>query len=251
MLAERLNILNLSVDEIDMHGALEQVSAYVETANRPHAILAVNPEKNYQILKKDPLLYDIFKTADILIPDGIGIVWAAKVLHGRRLSRVPGVELMENICRLSAKKGYKIFVYGGKEDVNKEAVEVLTKRYQGLRIVGRSNGYVKEDAMEALTEKINGSGADILFLALGSPKQEKWFAAHKHALENIRVCQGIGGALDTIAGHVKRAPAIWQRCSAEWLYRLIFEPRRIKRQKVLPVFAAHVLMAWLKRLRGS
>jgi N-acetylglucosaminyldiphosphoundecaprenol N-acetyl-beta-D-mannosaminyltransferase len=121
------------------------------------------------------------------------------------------------------------------------ATEILRRRYPGLEIAGRSNGYVKEEHMPDLIDQINKSKAEILFLALGSPKQEIWFARNRHSLENVKICQGIGGSLDTIAGNVKRAPAIWRKCSAEWLYRLIKEPKRIKRQRVLPLFVLMVL----------
>jgi N-acetylglucosaminyldiphosphoundecaprenol N-acetyl-beta-D-mannosaminyltransferase len=97
--------------------------------------------------------------------------------------------------------------------------------------------------MPALVDRINESKADILFLALGSPRQEKWFAKHKDSLTYVRVCQGIGGTLDTIGGTVKRAPAAWCNLGLEWLYRLLSEPSRIKRQKVLPIFALKVILA--------
>ena len=103
--------------------------------------------------------------------------------------------------------------------------------------------------MPELIRRINGSAADILFLALGSPRQEKWFAAHAPELSHVKVCQGIGGTLDTIAGTVTRAPVFWQKLSAEWLYRLITDPKRISRQKVLPIFAFNVLMAMAKSNR--
>ena len=242
----RLKILSVWVDMVDMQQALARVSDFVEKVVRPHSIFAVNPEKNFSV-PKDTVLYDTFKTADLLLPDGIGMVWAAKVLYGVKLSRVPGVELMDNICRLSERKGYRIFIYGAREDVNKMAVDVLRKRYPELEIAGRSNGYVKEDEMGDLVKRINASGAEILFLATGSPKQEIWFARHKDFLKNVRVCQGIGGTLDTIAGNVKRAPEIWQKYYAEWLYRLLAEPKRIKRQKVLPIFATAIIMSKLKQ----
>jgi N-acetylglucosaminyldiphosphoundecaprenol N-acetyl-beta-D-mannosaminyltransferase len=104
--------------------------------------------------------------------------------------------------------------------------------------------------MPRLIEQINESKADILFVALGSPKQEKWFVTHKDALEHVKVIQGIGGTLDTIGGTVKRAPAIWRKLWAEWLYRLISEPRRIKRQSVLPVFAMMVFQAKVGNVMG-
>lgn len=242
---KRLKILDIWVDPVNRRDAVKKVEEFLKWGKRPYSIFAANPEKNFTV-PKDPLLYNVFKNADLLIPDGIGIVMAARILYGAKLSRVPGVELMENICELAAKKGKKVFIYGAGEEVNKSAVEKLVIRYPGLDISGRSNGYVDEKEMGDLVNRINESQAEILFLALGSPKQEKWFETYKNFLTNIKICQGIGGTLDTIAGNVKRAPESWRQCSAEWLYRLISEPKRIKRQKMLPVFAALVLIHKLK-----
>jgi N-acetylglucosaminyldiphosphoundecaprenol N-acetyl-beta-D-mannosaminyltransferase len=237
----RLKILNLWVDPVTMGQALDRVVAFVEKGGRPHAIFAVNPEKNYSV-PKDPMLLESFRSADLLIPDGIGVVMAARFLHRAKLSRVPGVELMGQICRLAAEKGYGVFLFGANEEVSRKAAEVLQGRYPGLRVVGRANGYLGDDEMPGLVERINASEAQILFLALGSPRQEQWYATHRDALKTVRVCQGIGGTLDTIAGNVKRAPEIWCRWNLEWLYRLLDDPRRWKRQRVLPVFASKVLM---------
>jgi N-acetylglucosaminyldiphosphoundecaprenol N-acetyl-beta-D-mannosaminyltransferase len=244
---KRLSILNIWVDPVDMEQALACVERFIDEGGSPHAVFAVNPEKNFSV-PKNPALYKIFRNADLLIPDGIGVVLAARLLYGARLKRVPGVELMHNICRLSAKKGYKVFVYGAKEKVSSEACDRLRVLYPGLRIVGRANGYVEEKDMAALVNQINGSEADILFLALGSPRQENWYARHRDALKTVKVCQGIGGTLDTIVGTVKRAPALWCRLNAEWLYRLLAEPKRAGRQKVLPLFAAMVMREKLKHL---
>ncbi|MDY6839547.1 MAG: WecB/TagA/CpsF family glycosyltransferase [Thermodesulfobacteriota bacterium] len=245
-MTDRLKILDFWADPLTRAECLEKVSGYLEEDGGVHTIFAVNPEKNFAA-RKDGALQHTLESADLLIPDGIGVVLAARILYGARLSRVPGVEFMEAICALAAKGGYKVFFYGAREEVNKQAVEILRGRYPGLNIVGRSNGYVKEEEMASLVKKINASGAEVLFLALGSPKQENWISAYKDALKTVRVCQGIGGTLDTIAGRVKRAPKIWCRLSAEWLYRLLSEPRRIKRQKVLPIFAVMVVLAKLRQ----
>ena len=242
---DRLNILNIWVDPVNKEEAIGRVKSFLKSGNRPHSIFASNPEKNFAV-PKDPLLYDTFKKADLILPDGIGMVLAARILYGARLTRVPGSEFIFGICELAAQKGYKIFIYGAKEEVNRAATETLKRRYAGLEISGRSNGYVKDEEMPDLINRINKSEAEILFLALGSPKQEKWFAAYKHALKNVKICQGIGGTLDTIAGNVKRAPELWCRYSLEWLYRLISEPKRIKRQKVLPIFVVMILIAKMK-----
>ncbi|TWJ19063.1 WecB/TagA/CpsF family glycosyltransferase [Geobacter argillaceus] len=235
----RLNILNVWVDPVDMAGALERIERFVEEGDRPHSVFAVNPEKNFSV-PRDPRLHQTFKQADLLIPDGIGVVMAARILHRARLSRVPGVELMDRICRLSAGKGYRVFIYGAKEEVSSKAAAILQQRYPSLKIVGRANGFVTPDEIPSLIERINASGAQILFLALGSPRQENWFVENAARLSTVRVCQGIGGTLDTIAGTVKRAPERWCRLNLEWLYRLISEPKRIGRQKVLPIFAYRV-----------
>jgi N-acetylglucosaminyldiphosphoundecaprenol N-acetyl-beta-D-mannosaminyltransferase len=134
--------------------------------------------------------------------------------------------------------------------VSNSPVDIIQKRFPILRIAGRANGYVSDTHIQALVGHIKESKADILFLALGSPKQEKWFANYKDRLTHVRVVQGIGGTLDTIGGTVKRAPEFWCRHNMEWLYRLISEPKRIARQRVLPLFAWLVLIEWLKKKLG-
>ena len=246
----RLRILDLHVDQVDMERAVAQVEEMLHGADRPHSIFAVNPEKNFSI-PKDSIVRDVFESADLLIPDGISIVLSARLLHGAKFSRVPGVDLMHRICEMAARLKLGVFMYGAREEVNRKASEQLKTLYPGLDIVGRSHGYVKEESMGDLIDRINLSGAEILFLALGSPKQERWYAAHCKELYNIKICQGIGGTLDTIAGNVARAPRIWQRFYVEWLYRLLQDPKRIKRQKVLPLFALRVLARKLHTVIGG
>ena len=246
MASNRLKILNIWVDAVTRQQALQLVQDFIEHGDRPHVVFASNPEKNFSV-PRDPALYDTFKNADLLLPDGIGMVKAAKIIYGIEINRIPGVEFMGEICRLCAENGYKVFVYGAKEEVNREAVEVLKTRYPGINIVGRANGYLKEEEMPALVNRINESGAQVLFLALGSPKQEQWYVRYRDELKTVRVCQGIGGSLDAVTGRVKRAPEFWCRIGLEWFYRLISEPKRIKRQKVLPLFAFQVLLAAITR----
>jgi len=244
-LNKRLKILDIWIDPVTRDEAISRVRKFLRKGERLHAVFAANPEKNFSV-PKDPTLYETFKNADLLLPDGIGMIMAARILYGFSLERVPGSEFVYDICDLAAKEGYSIFVYGAREEVNKSAVEILKKCYPELRVAGRANGYTGDWEMVDLISSINSSKAEILFLALGSPRQEKWFATHKNHLNHVRVCQTIGGTLDTISGNVKRAPLIWQKFSAEWLYRLIKEPKRIKRQRVLPIFAAMVLISKFK-----
>lgn len=247
---KRLPVVNLWVDPVNMEEAIDRVRHFVEYGNRPHCIFAVNPEKNFSV-PANPLLYETFKNADLLIPDGIGVVVAARILHNATLSRVPGVELMERICGLAAERRFRVFLYGAKEEINRKAVDILMERYPGIRIVGRANGYIKDEEMLALVQRINDSRAEILFLALGSPKQEKWYSDYKNHLNTVRVCQGIGGTLDAITGNVKRAPDLWCNVGLEWLYRLLSEPKRIRRQKVLPIFAWRVIATRIQLMGRS
>ncbi|MFO7972440.1 MAG: WecB/TagA/CpsF family glycosyltransferase [Desulfobacterales bacterium] len=202
--------------------------------------MAVNPEK-VMAARKMPFLEKMFEHAALLIPDGIGIVIGMRWIHGAKAERLAGADLMQRLCEESADKGHKIFIYGSRESVNKKAVKILEKRYSGINIVGRSNGYVSQAQMTGLVEKINQSGADILFVALGSPRQEEWIDRHLAKL-NVKVCQGIGGTLDTIAGEVKRAPVLFQKMNLEWFYRLVVDPKRIQRQYLLPVFMMKMIL---------
>ena len=248
--SKRLKILNIWVDELDMPKALNRVSEFVESGKKLYTVFASNPEKNYSV-PKNSFLYKMFRESDLLIPDGIGIVLAAKFLYDSKLERVPGCELMQNICAMSADRGYKIFIYGAKEDVNKAAVETLQKRHPSIKIVGRQNGYLLESEMDALIERINESEAEILFLALGSPKQELWISKYREQLKTVRVCQGIGGTLDVLAGTVKRAPQLFCNMGLEWLFRLMAEPSRIKRQMILPLFALDTFKLGITRSRDA
>lgn len=235
MKPERIEILGVPLDLVDMPGALAAADGLINGSANSSCVLAVNPEKVIALLQ-DKWLLSFFRKASLLIPDGIGAVWAARTLSGITVGRVPGADLMQNLCELAAEKSYKVFFYGAKEEVSVGAVEILNRRYPGLNVVGRRNGYVKPEEMDSLVEEINASGAQILFIALGSPRQEKWVAQFGDHLQ-VKLIQGVGGTLDTITGNVKRAPLIFQRLNLEWFYRLLKEPKRWRRQLVLPKFA--------------
>lgn len=235
----RYRILNTPVDLVDMSTALQFVQNAVRTRTSPGFILAVNPEKVF-VLRQDVFLQDFFEKAALLIPDGIGMVKALHILYGKRIARCPGADLMQNICREAPGNGYKIFIYGADEEVNRKACEILRERHPGLQIVGRANGFIKPEGMDGLVEKINDSRADILFIAMGSPRQEKWMSQYAGHLTSVKICQGIGGTLDTIVGTVKRAPVLWQKCGLEWFYRLLCQPSRFQRQLRCFKFAAEV-----------
>lgn len=244
----RVRVPGAPVDTVDMQGALEFIDAKVADRGPPGYVVAVNPEKTFAI-QRNRQLEEFVEDASLLIPDGIGVVLAARFLHGARIGRVPGADLMQEICRHSAQKGHRLFVYGASEEVNRDAAAVLHRRFPGILIVGRSNGYVPPEEMEEFIDRINDSGADILFVALGSPKQEEWMKRYGPMLK-VSLCLGIGGTLDTIVGKVKRAPKLFRRLGLEWLYRLLRQPSRVRRQAALPLFVWNVLREKTRLLRG-
>jgi N-acetylglucosaminyldiphosphoundecaprenol N-acetyl-beta-D-mannosaminyltransferase len=238
MKPKRIKILGVPVDCVNMAEAVTAVDAMV-AGDSPQAIIANNPEKVIKAQSDAGLLRQLENTG-LLIPDGIGIVLAARILGLARMERVPGSELMPAICKLAEDKGYRVFLFGANPEVNQKTREVLLQRYPGLQIVGNRDGYVADSDMLSVVQEINLSKAEILFIALGSPKQELWMEEYLPRLD-VRVCQGVGGTFDVIAGHVKRAPRIFRQLHLEWFYRLMANPRRMLRQTALPKFAFQVL----------
>jgi N-acetylglucosaminyldiphosphoundecaprenol N-acetyl-beta-D-mannosaminyltransferase len=245
MTLERTEVLGVPVDCVDMAQSLRTVEAMIKD-NHPRTVIAINPEKVIAA-QKDSKLMQRLHSAGLLIPDGIGVVIAARVLYRKTIERVPGAELMPAICDLAAKKGFRVFLFGASPEVNDKAVDVLQRRYPGIQVAGNQHGYLAEADMPALVDRINSSQADVLFIALGSPKQELWMDRYLGQL-NVKVCQGVGGTFDVLAGKVKRAPALFRRLNMEWLYRLLSNPRRLMRQKALPKFAYQVFRA---KIAGS
>jgi len=238
MKPRRIEILGVPVDCLTMDRTVELAGSLL-AGNVAHSIVAVNPEKVMRA-HYDPALRAQLQRADILIPDGIGVVFAARMLGLGRFERVPGSELMPRLCGLAARTGRRVFLFGAAPEVNERAAQVLRERYRGLTIAGTQHGFLKDDGMPELIDRINASQADILFVALGSPKQEDWIDRYLPRL-NVKICQGVGGTFDVIAGRVRRAPAAFRAMHLEWFYRLATNPRRLLRQTALPRFAFHIL----------
>jgi N-acetylglucosaminyldiphosphoundecaprenol N-acetyl-beta-D-mannosaminyltransferase len=244
MRPQRIEIFGVPVDCITMDEAVDFAESMV---NGQHscAILAVNPEKVVRAQQDKSLLAQL-RNAALVIPDGIGVVFAARLLGFSCTERVPGSELMPLLCQRAAFKGYRVFLFGASQDVILRTAQVLQQRFAGLKIVGAQHGYVKEDDMPAMISRINATQADVLFVALGSPKQEEWIARYLPELK-VKVCQGVGGTFDVIAGRVKRAPSLFRAIHLEWFYRLLSQPSRIFRQTALPMFAYQVLKSKFSR----
>lgn len=206
-------------------------------AKKKSLIVAINPEKLMKA-KDDPALKALLNRAEFQIPDGIGVIIASKIQKGNITSRVTGVDMMDRIVREAARTSKSIFLYGAKPGVAEAAAAKLIDTYPDLKVAGTQDGYEKDTSK--VIAKINAAQPDILFVAMGSPKQELWIEEHRDNLHPI-LYQGVGGSFDVLAGNIKRAPAAFQKAGAEWLYRLLLEPSRIKRQMNLPKFLFEII----------
>lgn len=195
-------------------------------------IVNINPEivaKNY----KNKELKTIFNSQNYQIPDGVGIIYSSKLKKGKIKHRITGIDLMNLICEKSCDIHIPIFLYGSKEGISEKAKIELEKQYSGINIVGTCSGYEDENIV---IEKINKSKANILFVGLGSPKQEQFIINNMDKLNNVKLFMPVGGSFDVISKTLKRAPTWIIKSNLEWLYRLFQEPKRFFRQLILVKF---------------
>jgi N-acetylglucosaminyldiphosphoundecaprenol N-acetyl-beta-D-mannosaminyltransferase len=205
--------------------------------NQKSFIVAIHPEKIMKA-QSDAKLMELLNKADFQIPDGVGIILASKLKGGKIRQRVTGIDLMMYLCEAFAKNNKSIFLYGGQPGVAEKACECLKILYPNINITGVLNGYEKDE--QIIRSTINRANPDIVFVALGSPVQEYWIVNNMDHL-SAQVFQGVGGSFDVISGRVKRAPSFFRKLGLEWLYRLLKEPVRWKRQTILPKFLIKAL----------
>lgn len=229
-------ILGVKVDTDNYDELINKLFKRIDKKEKS-LVVAINPEKLMKA-KEDQALKDLLNRAEFQIPDGIGVILASKLNKGNIKSRVTGIDMMDRIVREAARTGKSIFLYGAKPGVAESAAEALKFTYASLQIAGIQDGYEKDN--EKVIQKINEAKPDILFVAMGSPRQEEWIEANRDKL-HPSLFQGVGGSFDVLAGNVKRAPGFFQKTGLEWFYRLAKEPTRLKRQLVLPKFLMETL----------
>lgn len=243
---KNIKIFGTRVDKVTLEKAVETVEEFLQ-GDRLKTIYTPNTEI-IMAAKEDEDLKEILNNGDMIIPDGIGLIYASKIKKKPLPERVTGFDLSMKMIKLANRNEYSIFLLGGEEGIAKKAGETIIKNNPNVKIAGYNNGYFKgahigleghEEELEVL-DKINKANPDILFVGFGAPKQEKWIDLYKHRL-NCKVAIGNGGTMDILAGKVKRAPEIYQKLGLEWFYRLIKEPSRIKRQVVLPRFMLKII----------
>lgn len=222
---KKINIFNISIDAISMQETLQKVEDAIMNKQQIHHTV-VNAGK-IVLMQSDKELEKSVLEADIINADGKAVVWAANLLGQKLPERVSGIDLMEELVKRSFEKGYKCYFFGAKEEVVTELVDIYKKQYSNDIIAGYRNGYYDKSQEEDIVNQIVESGANMLFVAITSPKKEVFLNNYKKQLQNINFIMGVGGSFDVVAGKVKRAPLWMQSIGLEWLYRVIQEPKRM------------------------
>lgn len=231
----RVDILGVGFDDITMDQAVAE-GVRLMSAEGAHYAATPNPEI-VEVCREDPEARAAVNGADLVIADGIGVIYGSKILGTPLKERLPGIEFAKRLMAEMAKNGKSLYLLGAKPGVAEEAARRLQTQYPGLTIAGTHDGYFKEDA--PVIEAVRSSGADVVFVCLGAPKQEKWMKKNGEAT-GAHLLVGLGGCLDVFSGAVQRAPEIYQKLGLEWFHRLMKDPRRIGRMMKLPLFLVHV-----------
>jgi N-acetylglucosaminyldiphosphoundecaprenol N-acetyl-beta-D-mannosaminyltransferase len=229
-----ISILKVRVDNVTYDDALARVDEFLCEPGL-HQIATINPEF-VVIAQSNSEFRRVLNACALNAPDGVGLLWAARRLGPPLRARVAGQDLMDRISARAAERDARVFLLGAREGIAERAAAALKEKHAGLKVVGCHAGSPVRDEEDGIIGRINASGARILFVAYGPPKQELWIARNAPRLKDVAVAMGVGGTFDTLAGIVPRAPKWIRDAGFEWTYRLAREPWRIKRQLAIPYF---------------
>lgn len=239
---DTITILGVPIDRVTTNSVGEITEKLIKESNKSCKMIFAPNVEFIMRAQKDEEFFNILKQSSLSTPDSIGVIIGAKLQKKFFPERIPGQAYFRKVIELSNEKGYSIYLLGGEPEIAKKAKENLLKLYPNVNIVGFHDGYFDEKGEKEVINEINQLQPNVLFVALGAPKQEKWIAKHRHELK-VDVAAGQGGTYDYEAGKIKRAPKWVQKIGIEWLWRLIRQPKRIIRQSVLPVYLFKVLFA--------
>lgn len=242
---QKVSIMGIPFSKMTLDETIRHIGSRVDgrtAGSGVYHVVTANPEI-VMSAGKDEQLKQILLEAGLITADGIGIVKAAKWKGNPVPERVTGYDMLLRLLEQGNGKGWSFYFLGTDEETNRKAVETIQSRYPGIRFLGRHNGFFGAEQEPAIVRQISETAPDFLIVAMGAPHAERWIYRNKKLL-NAKIAMGVGGSLDVIAGKVKRAPVIWQKLNIEWLYRLLSQPSRWRRQLILPVFA---VQAFLRR----
>jgi N-acetylglucosaminyldiphosphoundecaprenol N-acetyl-beta-D-mannosaminyltransferase len=231
-------VLGIKFSEFDINDTVDLLDEQIDSGTKPYHVVTANPEIVMHA-KKDRDFNEVLEKADLITPDGIGIILASRILNQNLQGRVPGYDLLHALLhqRNQNKKKTRVYALGGQDEVIKLAARNLRREYEEVEIVGYHHGYFAENSEEehGIVSEISDLKPDLLLVGIGSPRQENFIYTYKNNLQ-AKVAMGCGGTFDILSGTVKRAPLLIQNLGLEWLYRLVQQPSRWKRQLNLPNF---------------
>jgi len=240
MSRDRVRILGCEIDRLDMAGTLEHCRAVIRDRRYTQHV-AINAAK-LVTLRRQPELREVIERCHLVNADGQSIVWASRLLRDPLPERVAGVDLMQELLAMAETSGYRVFILGARQEVLQTAIHRLHRRHPELALAGSHHGYFAEEESPDIAAKVRAARADILFVAMSSPRKEQWLGRFGESL-GVPLVMGVGGAIDILAGITRRAPRLWQRAGLEWLYRLLQEPRRMFRRYLTTNLRFSVLIA--------
>lgn len=250
-----MEILGVAVDPADFAGLLAVIDGWVEERRRCgkgrpgcRQVCTVNPEFIVDA-RRNPAFAGVLRRADLRVADGVGVLWAARLLGQALPERVTGSDGIYRIAERAAQQGWRVFLLGAGPGVAAATADILRARYPGLVVAGAYGGSPADAEWPAIRGWLESTQPDLLFVAYGHPKQDFWIDRHRGELP-VAVALGVGGAFDFVAGVAVRAPVWMRRLGLEWLHRLVREPWRWRRMLKLPVFAALVVREWLAGAPG-
>lgn len=232
---EKISILGVEIDNITLKESGDITKKIIEQSNKSCEIIVAPNTEFVMCAQRDKEFFDILKKAKLATPDSVGIMIGAKLQKKKFKERIPGQAYFREVIRRAEIEGWSVYILGGTEDVIEKAVVNVKKDFPKVNIIGYHEGYFTKDSEEEVIKQINELQPNVLFVAMGAPKQEKWINKNKEKLK-VDVAAGQGGTLDYEAGRIKRAPKIIQKIGMEWFWRLILQPSRIIRMRVLPLF---------------
>lgn len=242
-------ILGVDVTAARMADVLDAIHDAIRSRRKLH-IGVVNAAKIVN-MHRDPALGEDVRSSDMVFADGAAVVWASKLLGHSLPERVAGIDIMTSVLERGQREGYRVFCLGAAQEVLEKTIACIEREHPGVVVAGSQDGYFQPEQEQAVAEKIRDSRADVLFVAITSPKKER-FMAKWSAVMNVPVVHGVGGSFDVLAGKVRRAPELWQRLGLEWLYRVLQEPRRLwKRYAVTNTLFVGMLMRELLARRSA
>lgn len=233
-----VSLYGVPFSKMNMQETVKYLAEAVEE-RRPHRVITGNPIM-LMVGLDNPSFHHTLSTADLVVPDGTGVVWAARRLKQPVQERVAGFDLMHELFREGERRGWSAYLLGASPEVIEAAHEKLRLQYPGVRFVGFRDGYFTDKEDEQVVAAIREANPDLLFVARSTMNQEPWIEKY-HAVLEVPVVMGVGGSFDVVSGKLKRAPAFFRKAGLEWLYRLLQEPTRLKRMLVLPQFALKVI----------